>query len=150
MIHVFLTNGCARINTLRIFDDAGPRRPTDRRLLRTSCIHFHWPCLFTCVVWFSMNKKTITGQPIEPPDRTANRGQRSSPANSTYINTHVTLLNAQPLTHRYAQLHSPVTHWYLFYSAFIPDLDLNLSSNFHPQSVLRFVRCTKRLHRNVM
>ncbi|KER28955.1 hypothetical protein T265_04334 [Opisthorchis viverrini] len=30
--------------------------------------------------------------------------KRSSPATSTYINTHVTLLNAQPPTHRYAQL----------------------------------------------
>ncbi|KER22444.1 hypothetical protein T265_09460 [Opisthorchis viverrini] len=27
---------------------------------------------------------------MEPPDRIANRGQRSSPATSTYINTHAT------------------------------------------------------------
>ncbi|KER22069.1 hypothetical protein T265_09756 [Opisthorchis viverrini] len=29
----------------------------------------------------------MTEQPMEPPDRTTNRGQRSSPATSTYINT---------------------------------------------------------------
>ncbi|KER21294.1 hypothetical protein T265_10353 [Opisthorchis viverrini] len=52
----------------------------------------------------------ITEQPMEPPDRTTNRDQRSSPASSTYINTHVTLLNAQAQTHRYVPLRSPITH----------------------------------------
>ncbi|KER24950.1 hypothetical protein T265_07512 [Opisthorchis viverrini] len=46
----------------------------------------------------------IKEQPVEPSDRITNRGQMSSPATSTYINTQVTLLNAQPPTHRYAHL----------------------------------------------
>ncbi|GAA54130.1 glycosylphosphatidylinositol anchor attachment 1 protein [Clonorchis sinensis] len=46
----------------------------------------------------------ITEQPMEPPDRTTNRDQRSPRARSTYINTHAILLNAQPPTHLYAPL----------------------------------------------
>ncbi|KER30940.1 hypothetical protein T265_02750 [Opisthorchis viverrini] len=52
----------------------------------------------------------IKEQPMEPPHRITDRGQRSPPATSTHINTHVTLLDAQPLTHRYAQLRSLITH----------------------------------------
>ncbi|GAA57472.1 hypothetical protein CLF_112778 [Clonorchis sinensis] len=52
----------------------------------------------------------ITEQPMKLTDRTTNRDRRSTPANNMHINTHATLLNAQPLTHRYAPPRSLPTH----------------------------------------
>ncbi|GAA55527.1 hypothetical protein CLF_108233 [Clonorchis sinensis] len=43
-------------------------------------------------------------------NRTTNRDRRSTPANSMHINTHATLLNAQPPTHRYAPPRSLPMH----------------------------------------